>query len=558
MLRTEQADTLLSHLGTRRCVVALLGVVVYAALTGIAIARSWHHYELFGIFLRYAVLLPAVVYGLRTPAAAEPFSMPRRRGVLLVLGFLLIAAVVSWRVNDGILADESSYQFQARTIATGEISAPLPAGALERPAETPQPLRFNHQIFFRGGWFSKYPIGWPAVLAFPERVNAGWLVSPLLGALLLVLVGLAAREAYGPAVVFPAVAMAALSPYFLANSVGRMSHTLAATLVAAATVLCIQGLKAGKLSRFGWMFLPLVATFHVRPLTALVASLVLGVGALIGTRAQRALCARVAALGGVAAVLALSSFLLYNWRFTGHPLLSPYALYRGTNIPLEVSVTVPQLARNLSLMWRFASQGTILYSFPFLAVLVIYALWVSKPKSSVPWILLALPCALVCAHLVQFEGSGAPIGERYWFEGYFAIVVLAAEGLRCLLVAWRPDHRTVVALVIGLAATQLGMMAEASTKLDEHNLPFREIARAARTYGNCDCVVYVMDTPPQFYGAHLNLNGPDWPSARVFYALDPGPGERARWTGILHRRRWVVLRYDSRSRVANPSATGSL
>jgi hypothetical protein len=527
---------------------------VYVSLTGFAITRSLHHYELIGIFLQYAILLPAVLYGLRTAGATAAVSMPRRSAALLACVFLAIAAAESWRVRKGgVIPDEDSYRFQARILATGNIFAPPPPGAPDRPADVAVPIHFEHHVLSRAGWYSKYPIGWPAVLALPERMNLGWLVSPFLGALLLVVTGLAAREAFGPDTVFPAVAMAGLSPYFLANSVGRMSHALAGLLIASAAVLCIQGLKSGKLSRFAWMFLLLVATFHVRPLTALAGSVVLGLGALIGTRARRVLCMQVAALGGAAAILAVASFLLYNWRFTGHPLLSPYAVISGTDLPEEVSVN-GRLFHNLLATWRWGSQSTVLYAFPFLGLLVIYYFWTSRPKLPIPWILLALPCALALYPL----GSGSNVGQRYWFEGYFAFVVLAAEGLTRLFAAWRFDRRAAIAVGMGLAATQLIMMAVASTTLEDLNLPRREMRRVADTYQDCDCVVYFADTPPDFWGFHLNPNGPDWPSARVFYAVDPGPDERAKWMGILHKRRWVALRYDAHRRVAEVDGTGSL
>jgi hypothetical protein len=56
----------------------------------------------------------------------------------------------------------------------------------------------------------------------------------------------------------------------------------------------------------------------------------------------------------------------------------------------------------------------------------------------------------------------------------------------------------------------------------------------------------------------LNLNGPAWPSARVFYARDPGPDDRARWAGVFQKRRWVVLRYDAQRGVAEIGGAGSL
>jgi hypothetical protein len=193
------------------------------------------------------------------------------------------------------------------------------------------------------------------------------------------------------------------------------------------------------------------------------------------------------------------------------------------------------------------------------ALLAIYVLRISRSKSPVPWILLAVPCALVLVHLPTADpGTASIIGERYWFEGYFGIVVLAAEGLTRVLASWRPPRQAVIAVVIGLTATQLVMMAAAAAKLDAVSLPRREMRRMAETYRSCNCVVYLADTPEVFYGSHLNLNGPDWPTAGVFYAVDPGPTERAKWAGMLHRRRWVVLKYDAQRSTAVLDGVGSL
>jgi len=84
------------------------------------------------------------------------------------------------------------------------------------------------------------------------------------------------------------------------------------------------------------------------------------------------------------------------------------------------------------------------------------------------------------------------------------------------------------------------------------------MSRAAQGYRNCNCVVYIENSLPAFYGPNLNLNGPDWPSAGVFYALDPGLEGRAKWAAILHKQRWVALRYDTPRGVAMVDAAGSL
>jgi hypothetical protein len=62
---------------------------------------------------------------------------------------------------------------------------------------------------------------------------------------------------------------------------------------------------------------------------------------------------------------------------------------------------------------------------------------------------------------------------------------------------------------------------------------------------------------PAFSGTHLNLNGPHWPAAKVFYAIDPGAGEREKWTARLGKPRWVVLNYDSQAKLARVESSVS-
>jgi hypothetical protein len=559
---TQTADSGIRRKGRfdKRIALSVAAIAAYGLLSGTMIAASWRHFELIGILVRYALLLPAVLYALGRPGLiAGSIGGGRRSAQLVIAAFLLVAAAVSWYVGGGVMIpDESSYRFQARTLAAGRLMAPAPPGAPEHPVNVPVPLNFTHQVISKSGWYSKYPIGWPAVLAVPERMHLGWLVNPVLGALLLVLIGYIAREVFGSAVVLPAIAMAALSAYMLANSVGRMSHGLSSVLVAAATLFCVQGLNTGKLSRFAWMFVLIIVAFHVRPFTAFVTAVVLGVGSLIGTRNRRGLCLRVAAIGAVAAALAIASVMLYNWRFTGDPLLSPYALFRGTKIPRELMVTTGQLAANLKSVWRFALQSTLLYTFPFLAPLIVYRFRAARSNSMAPWLLLALPCILVPAHLVQFEGSASILGERYWFEGYFGAVILAADGLVHLIGKWKPDRRAVRAVTTAIIAAQVVIMAAATTKLVDVSRPRREVRHLAQTYTDCNCVVFFKENLPEFTGRHLNLNGPDWSSAGVFYAIDPGRGERAKWAAILHKPRWVVLAYDSQRKAATVDGSGSL
>jgi hypothetical protein len=47
-----------------------------------------------------------------------------------------------------------------------------------------------------------------------------------------------------------------------------------------------------------------------------------------------------------------------------------------------------------------------------------------------------------------------------------------------------------------------------------------------------------------------------WPSARVFYAVDPGPNQRASWTMMLGKPKWVVLTYDEQAGIGRVEDVG--
>ncbi len=241
--------------------------------------------------------------------------------------------------------------------------------------------------------------------------------------------------------------------------------------------------------------------------------------------------------------------------FTGDPLLSPYAWWRGKAIPVEIRATSSQIMQNLTSIWRVAAEGTVLYAFPFIFPLAAFGFWKNRGRGAA-WILVVLFAAMVGAHLIQPEHSASIIGERYWFEGFFAVAVLAAAGIVRLLAVWRPTKRAGLASLAVVAAAQIVMLAVASYRLDVRSAPPRAVRALAINYATCDCVVFLRDAPPRFHGHHLNLNVPDWPSARVFYAVDPGPDQRATWTMMLGKPKWVVLTYDEQTGIGRVEDVG--
>jgi hypothetical protein len=251
----------------------LVGTLLYGALVAVAVLRGWPHFEIVAIFLQGSVLLPALLYGLKGKEPAPP-AMPAQAGVwtAAAMGAFLIgsAALSAINVQGMSFPDEVAYRFQAQILGTGKLVAAAPPGASKQPWAEPLPLRFNHLIFWHNGWFAKYPLGWPLVLALPEKLGWGWLANPLLAVGILICTARIARALGGPAAAFWAVALLVLSPCFLAPSMVLMSHATAGLLVAASCWAWMEGTRLRKLSYFALMYLLVGLTFHVRPFTALL------------------------------------------------------------------------------------------------------------------------------------------------------------------------------------------------------------------------------------------------------------------------------------------------
>ena len=231
-----------------------------------------------------------------------------------------------------------------------------------------------------------------------------------------------------------------------------------------------------------------------------------------------------------------------NKAFTGAYWLSPYALYRGIAVPLEIGASASTVLKNISWNLRFSSQSTLLYAFPFVFPLAAWGFWKERKRFEARILALLFP-AFVLAHLIQPEASGSYVGERYWLEAFFAIAILGGRGFILLMESWRPGARAATAAVWVLTAVQIVVLGSALHILDSRSRPYRQVRSVAESYRECACVVFL--TPGEgFVPAHFNLNRPDWKSGSVFYLVDPGSAGRAEWARRFGRTNWAVIGYD--------------
>jgi len=538
-----------------RSIIAIAASFLYIAAVILLITRSVKHYELLVVALQFILLLPALSSCLRISDPQGGFVWaPSRAGLwALAACFVLGSFIFSYHIGQGIVfADESSYEFQARAFASLKTVGNAPPITAIPSHASPEPLAFKHIVLSPSGRFTKYPIAWPAVLALGERFGAGWAVTPLLGGLLIILVGLLTHEAFGAMAVLPSVWIAVLSPYCLSYCTGKMSHALCAVLIASACLFCLRGIRTSKMSQFGFMFAALVISFHVRPFTAFITSTVLSLAILYHYRRNRPMLARFAAMAAVSGFIAVTSVMAYNHFYTGRYLLSPYALYDGKEIPTDITTTPAVVLSNILMTRRYSVQTTLLYSFPFVFLLAAYGFWV-KRQSQAACILALLFPAIFLAHFAQTFSSSPIVGERYYFEAYIAVVVLAGYGTQALLLRLRTQRKYAILVAVLLTIVQGAMTVVGARQISLVGKPYREVTKVAETYRNCRCAIFLKsstDKELSYFSPNLNFDGPAWKPGDSDYLNDPGPAERGAWANAFGWHDWAVVTYDPQTQTA--------
>jgi hypothetical protein len=509
------------------------------------------HAHVWLLVVECAVLLPALVHFVRAARVAPPSRRIERAASFALLAVLAVGSLaLSTAWARGILwGDESAYRFTAETFASGRLALPAPPPTSADAALAAAELRFTHHIVHAGQWFTKYPPLWPAVLALGYLAHAPWAVNPALGALTLVVLWKIAKHELTIAEPALVVVLVVGSPFFFLMTASSMSHALSALLLVTATWMLLRGLRTQRLAPLSAAALLGCACAFVRPFTALSMGLAAGPFTLVMlARARRIrLLVEVSAVALALGAATVAGMMLYNVHYTGSPTLSPYALYRGTAVPVELSFHVSTVVANLKTTARWSIEETLAFSYPFLGLFALYALARDRAHRAIDVFLFGTIALFWIANLVQPEGSSSRFGDRYVYEAWFGVALLAARGVCDLAARYRVPRgvsfvaigaTTLVALVQGrlLAEPVLAEMAPyAAVHAFVERLPIR------------DAVVF-FTVSPAFTGDRFNLNGPGYRDAPKLYLVDPGPARRAAVAESQGRSRWVVVTFDAAAR----------
>ncbi len=261
------------------------------------------------------------------PPARLLAQVPARGFAAAIVAVALVTALwAHWRIHKHVpqVPDELGYLHTARTFAGGDLVAPSP------PA--PEFHYVSWGTHDGGRWYAVFPPGYPLLLAGGERVGAPWLINPLLGAALALILWALAREVLGGDGAGARLApLLFLGSWFrLMNEGSYMAHPTAA-LAGALAVLGIwrgvlgEGRRARVWAGVGGAALAFLGATRQLDAVIVAAALVPVVAwALVRRRRQVVGPLLLAAL---CALPIASGYLAYNHALTGSALLPPQQRY---------------------------------------------------------------------------------------------------------------------------------------------------------------------------------------------------------------------------------------
>jgi hypothetical protein len=372
----------------------------------------------------------------------------------LAAGAAALALLIAWSVLGLVphVTDSISYLFQGRILAAGHLYEPPP----------PVPALFANEnvILTATRWCSKYPPGWPLLLALGWRLHAPWSMTPLLLALAVVGAWLAGRRLYDPATGLLAAAALACSPFALLMAADAMAHVpaLCATLWCLAMIAgAVEDLPhrphrpppgdaappspaagtddgaAGGKSRRRLIAAGLLGGFAllIRPLTAIA---LLG-PAVAWCAIELARRRRLSGLGWMAlgAAPCIAAMAAYDAAVFGGPLVTGYAVYEPARYARAADALVPWSEALLHrLPWYLDLLNRSLWGLPWGDLALLAPLLLARPRRAADAVLAACAGCLVLAHCFYFYGDVLYSGPRMVFESLGPLSLLAARSLRTL------------------------------------------------------------------------------------------------------------------------------
>lgn len=466
--------------------------------------------------------------------------------LLAITGFLA-SAFVTQRVFEAIphIEDEIAYVWQAEALIEGHLKVASP----------PQPKSFlvPFVVDYQGERFSKYPPGWPVVLALGILSGLRAWVNPLLAGLGVWLTYQLGKRFFSHLVGLLAASLTVTSPFLLMNSGSLLSHPFGLVL---SSIFALGWLEAfwqnkaeepvaglpGARRRWGYTVIAALALGSLiltRPFTALAVALPFAIhGLVIVFRADRAIRIRLLVFC-LLAILFIGLYFLWQYMLTGDALLNPYTLWWPYDrIGFGPGIGHTPTGHTLQLAWintRFSLQGgsSDLFGWgKFSWVLLPFGIWTTR-RNLKGLLLGSVVLSLVLAYMAYWIGATL-FGPRYYYEGLYSLTLITAAGI-CWLAGWpvkaglrftaytgwRKLRPLLVTLILGVIVG-INLALYLPIRLDgmfglydierADQLPFETPAAQALT----PALVIVHVDRWMEYGALLDLENPDLTTPFIF------------------------------------------
>ncbi len=368
--------------------------------------------------------------------------MSRYDRIALIISLLaiIVTAWISINIFQGLphLEDEYAYVWQAQAIARGKFILPS-------PPEFDQffvPFVVDHD----GQRFGKYPLGWPVVLSFGERIGLRFLVNPMLAGLAVWLTYRLGKKTLGGLCGLLAAGLTLTSPIFLMRSGMLLSHPWGLVLSA---ILAISWLDIVDEQNDAHGWLPVLSAGFAlgalalsRPLTALGVALPFAIHGLIMFWRGTPFVRQRVIIVGIMALAIGSLHFLWQYTLTGDLLRNPYTLWweydkigfgPGHGL-FEGGHTLKQALTNTKL--SLVEVGRDLFGWGIFSwIFIPFGLW-SARRQKVSWLIFGVAMGLIFVYLAYWIS-----GARYYYEGLYAITLFSAAGI-VWLAGWKKQSRS--------------------------------------------------------------------------------------------------------------------
>jgi len=511
------------------------------------------HTGLVYLLLLHALVLPALIWYWRVSRNhVRSFGFLRRYLFTAVAFSLLVVSVGLSARNGRLIVDESAYRFQAKVFTAGKLKAAPMFGVQRDIRRTPEEIFFVHTLQTPGGWYAKYPPAWPLVLALGYLLHCSWLINPLCGIVQLFLIWWLARP-WGQVTQVLAVVIAATSAYMLISNVGYMSHPFESVIALLAIGALIKGVQTARLQWVAVCFLLVILAIQVRLYTgAVIGALCAGI-LFFEFKSKRRLLLGAFSIAFVAALVSVGLYLAENHLYTGNALLSPYSLYRGGQNVDEFTLNPIRIFSELHI-WRSALAETARVTFPFLFLFALYACWKQESNKRFLIYLALLFPLLVISYVVDPAPSGSFDGERFYYEGFCLLAIVAARGFDLLVKNWHVNSRSVNVALAVLIAIQVPTIV----------FTVKDIRQALRLYNQAydlslgtptKPLVFLSTYPARFASKQVNWNDANWQQAQVVFLNDPGSSRRDSVACTFGRPSYRLIQFDpKRNRMVGSDA----